>query len=163
MRNFLIYCILVFHCCCTENEILAVNNSYLPCSKEELMKFFPQPIVKGVLMNDAHLPEQEADSIAQELAKADQRLEKMVDEKAARYNPNPLKNLGQRDQAIKIYQETLFEVFASTLKSHNIKDESQIRFLLEEIRSIKSKMFVDCIRQQYDFSPPANLEKNPKS
>ncbi len=122
---------------------------YPKCSKEELMMFFPKPVVKGVLIK-AHFSEKDADSIANLLAAEDRGMAKIVDEKASHYSPNPFKDLSQRDQAIKIYQETLFEVFANALKSHGIKDENQIRSLLDEVRTIKSKMFIECIKQQQD-------------
>jgi hypothetical protein len=122
-------------------------NTFPKCSKEELMMFFPQPIVKSVLLN-AHISENNADEIAKDLANKDRGMAKIVDEKASQFNPNPFKDLSQRDQAIKIYQETLFEVFANVLKSHGINDENQIRSLLDEVRTVKSKQFIECMRQE---------------
>lgn len=132
---------------------------YPKCSKEELMMFFPQPIVKNVLIN-AQVSKTDAEEIASELANKDRRMAKIVDEKASHYSPNPFKDLSQRDQAIKIYQETLFEVFANVLKSHGIKDENQIHSLLEEVRTIKSKMFIECIRQQQEASSSATIQNS---
>lgn len=109
--------------------------------------FFPEGIVKNVLIQ-ANFTKEESDSIANELAVKDRGMAKLVDQKAAQYQPNPFKELNQRDQAIKIYQETLFEVFANVLKEHGVKDENQIRALLDEIRLIKSKNFIDCISKQ---------------
>lgn len=119
---------------------------YPKCSQEELMRFFPQPIVKSVLIK-AHFSEKDATEIAEQLANKDKGMSKIVDEKASQFYPNPFRDLSQRDQAIKIYQETLFEVFANVLQSHGIKDENQIRTLLDEVRTTKSKMFVECMRQ----------------
>lgn len=136
------------------DEKSELNAGYPQCTKEELMMFFPQPIVKKILMN-AKVDAAEADSIAKELAGKDQGMAKIVDQKAAQYNPNPFKDLSQRDQAIKIYQETLFDVFATVLKGHGIKDENQIQSLLDEIRTMKSKMFIECIRLQQQQSASA--------
>lgn len=142
-KTFFITALAFIDICAEEQESIL----YLKCSKEELMMFFPESIVKNVLMQ-AHISEKDAREIAEQLASKDKGLAKIVDEKASHYNPNPFKDLSQRDQAIKIYQETLFEVFANVLQSHGIKDENQIRSLLEEIRTIKSKLFIECIRQQ---------------
>jgi len=133
---------------CFLTDSLIATSTFPSCSKEELMMFFPQPIVKNVLVLDAHLDEKDAEDISTELAIQDKGLAQLVDERASRYTQNPFKDLSQRDQAIKIYQETLFEVFANVLKGHGIKDEQQIRTLLDEIRSVKSKMFIDCIRKE---------------
>ena len=142
--------IFFYSCCisliyCLQTETLLASPS---CTKEELMKFFPQPIVMNVLVTDAHLSEKDAEAISKELAIKDNSLTQLVDEKASQQKPNPFNDSSQRDKAIKIYQETLFEVFAKVLKEHGINDEQQMRSLLDEIRTLKSKMFIECIRQQ---------------
>lgn len=143
-------CIAVTIWICQENlvaEEKSASSQYPPCTREELMLFFPEGVVKNVLVQ-ANFSEEESEGIAKELGVKDRGIAKLVDQKAAQYQPNPFKELSQRDQAIKIYQETVFEVFANVLKEHGIKDENQIRSLLEEIRLIKSKIFIDCISKQ---------------
>jgi len=134
--------------CSISVDLRAENQSTLPCTKEELMKFFPQPIVKNVLIVDGHLSEVDAEAISKELAVKDSGMSQLVDKKAAQYQPNPFGDPSQRDKAIKIYQEVLFEEFSNVLKEHGMKDEQQMRHLLDEIRSTKSQLFIDCIRQQ---------------
>ena len=146
---------LFFYTCCFSmvyllslKDLRAETNSPSICTKEELLKFFPHPIVKDVLIKDANLSEADAEAISNELGKKDEGLTKLVDEKASQFKPNPLTDSSRRNQAVKIYQETLFEVFAGVLKNYGVKDEQQVATLLEEIRSLKSKMFIDCIRQE---------------
>jgi hypothetical protein len=119
----------------------------LDCTKEELMTFFPKPIVQDVLIREKFTPEQ-AERMSQELSKKDQELVKIVEEKASKLNPNPFKDLNQRDLAIKIYRETLFEVFAKVLKANGVTDDERIQQILDTIQQSKSKLFIECIRKQ---------------
>ncbi len=85
------------------------------------------------------IPKEQAHIIAQELSSKDRELARIVEEKSAQLEPNPLKNLSQRDLAIKIYRETLYEVFAKVLKSHGITDEDRIQTLLNDLQESRSK------------------------
>ncbi len=134
----------------TEETLLATPKA---CTKEELMTFFPQQVVQYVLKK-AHIPQEQASGIAADLSQKDRELAKIVEEKAAKLDPNPFKDLSQRDLAIKIYRETLYEVFAQVLKSHGITNEDQIQTLLDEMQAAKSKLFIECIRQQQVKSSP---------
>lgn len=128
--------------------------SSLNCTKEQLMTFFPQPIVESVL-TEAKISEEQVKEISQELSQQDRELIKKVEEKAAKWDPNPFSDLSQRDLAIKIYNETLYEVFSKILKAHGINSDNQIQALLDKVREMKSKLFIDCIRnQQISSTPP---------
>ena len=136
------------------------------CTKEELMTFFPQQVVESVLIK-AKLPSDQATAIAQELSQKDRELAKIVEDKAAKLEPNPFKDLSQRDLAIKIYRETLYEVFAKVLKAHGVKNDDQIQALLEEMQAAKSKLFIECIRKQTASTKapeaPSSLPEPPPS
>lgn len=125
----------------------AVLSNSMKCTKEELMTFFPQQVVESILIK-AKLSPAQAASIAAELSQKDQKLTKIVEDKAAKLDPNPFKDLSQRDLAIKIYRETLYEVFAKVLKAHGVTNEDQIQALLDEMQAAKSKLFIECIRNQ---------------
>lgn len=129
-----------------ETAGVALSNN-MKCTKEELMTFFPQQVVQSILLQ-AGLTKEQSTDIARELSQKDRELAKTVEEKAAKLDPNPFKDLSQRDLAIKIYRETLYEIFAKVLKSHGVKDEDQIQTLLDEIQIAKSKLFIECIRKQ---------------
>jgi hypothetical protein len=134
-------------------EVVLSNN--MKCTKEELMTFFPQQVVHSILI-EAHIPEEQAKAIAQELSQKDRELAQLVEEKAAKVEPNPFKDLSQRDLAIRIYRDTLYEVFAKVLKSHGVTNEDQIKTLLDEMQAAKSRLFIECIRkQQHTSSPPS--------
>ena len=117
------------------------------CSRKELETFFPEPVVRSVLLK-SNLSEEDANSIAAELAEKNSQWSKIIREKAAKLTPNPLEDLSQRDIGLKIYRETLYEVFSQMLKAHGISDEDKIQNMLDEIRETKSKWFMECIRNQ---------------
>lgn len=129
-----------------ETTEVVLSNS-MKCTKEELMRFFPEQVVRPILIQ-AKIPEKEADAIAQALAQKDVELAKIVEEKSSKIDPNPFKNLSQRDLAIKIYRETLYEVFAKVLKEHGISDADQVQSLLDKLQEARSKLFIECIAKQ---------------
>gem|GEM_PF-4690496 len=157
----MLYCFYCALACCmicladlhAETTEVVLSNG-IKCTKEELMTFFPQQVVESVL-TAAHLPKNQVTAIALELAQKDGELAKLVEAKAAKAQPNPFNNLSQRDLAIRIYRETLYEVFAKVLKFHGVTDEDQIQTLLDEMQAAKSKLFIECIRKQKPkLSPP---------
>lgn len=133
--------------CLTHLHGVVEEDGLTKCTKEQLMTFFPQQVVESVLVR-ANLSKDQAASIARELSQKDRELGKLVEDKAAKLESNPFKDLSQRDLAIKIYRETLYEVFAKVLKAHGVKSDDQIQSLLDEVQSAKSKLFIDCIRKQ---------------
>jgi hypothetical protein len=154
-----------FFCCTTVTVLTCLTTLYAEktdtekapassseCSKEELMTFFPQPVVQSTL-SQSDLTKEQVNSIAKELASKNSELVKIVEEKAAKLEPNPFKDLSRRDVAIKIYRETLYEVFASVLKAHGITNDEQIQSLLDKIQEAKSKLFIECIRKQQIAKP----------
>lgn len=134
-------------------EVLLSNT--MKCTKEELMTFFPQQIVQSVLLK-ANVSKEQASEIAQELSHKDRELAKVVEEKAAKLEPNPFKDLSQRDLAVRIYRETLYEIFAKVLKAHGVSDEDQIQVLLDAVQVEKSKLFIECIRKQSPEPSPSH-------
>lgn len=126
----------------------APNTSPL-CSKDILMTFFPKPILKAVLLKHGVSTEQ-AEEISTELAQKDQEVIKGVEEKASKMDPNPFKDLTDRDQALKVFKEVLFDVFANTVKKHGIEDEAKIQTILDDMQSAKGKLFVECMQSSKD-------------
>lgn len=118
------------------------------CSKEILMSFFPQPVLKNVLIKHK-VSEETADKIAKELSHKDQEVVKTVEHKAGEMEPNPLNDLSQRDLAIKIFRETLFQVFSQSLKDNKLSfDDAQIQTILDDMQEAKGKLFVECIKKE---------------
>lgn len=124
-----------------------VLSNAMKCTKEELMRSFPEQLVFSILDN-AKITKEQATEIAKELSKKDKELARLIEEKTEKLGANKIQNLSQRDQAIRIYRETLYEVFAKVLKAHGITDDDQIQNLLEELGEARSKLFIECIRKQ---------------
>jgi hypothetical protein len=137
-----------------ETTEVVLSNS-MKCTKEELMTIFPKQIVQSILIQ-AHLPKDKAESIAEALSQKDQEFTKIVEEKAAKVQPNPFQDLSQRDLAIRIYRETLYEVFSKVLKAHGVTNDDQIHTLLDQMQNEKSKRFIECIRKQPHASEPSS-------
>lgn len=156
---YYLLCTAISMLCCTilyaETTEVVLSNS-MKCTKEELMRFFPEQLVTSVLIK-AKLPKEQANAIAKELSEKDRELERLVEEKSAQVEPNPFKNLSHRDLAIKIYRETLYQVFAKVLKANGITNEDQIQTLLDELQEARSKLFIECIRKQpVSVEPPSS-------
>ena len=86
--------------------------------------------------------------IAKSLAAKDKEVVKIVEKKAAAMTPNPLKDTQQRQAAVKLFRETLFEVFSDALKENGLQDESQFMPMLDQIQQQKAKKFALCMEKQ---------------
>ncbi len=131
---------------CETTEVVLSNS--MKCTKEELMRFFPEQVVKDVLIK-ANLPQNQAEAIAHTLSLKDSELTKLVKEKSAQLSiSNHESQFTQRDLVTKIYRETLFEAFSNALKENGVTDPDQIQILLESLKEARSKLFMECMKKQ---------------
>ena len=142
-------CTLSMSCgtCSAESEKTPPVHEMVKCAKEDLSNYFPKVVVKPVLMK-ADISAEKAEIIAEDLSNKDGEIEKIVKDKYSKLDPNPLNDPSQRDVAIKVYRESLFQVFSKPLKAQGINDDDKIRALLDEIQRTKSKLFIECIRKE---------------
>ncbi len=117
------------------------------CSRELIMAYFPEQFVKETLKK-FNVPEGEWASIVQELNAKDKDVIGIVEEKASKVDPNPLKDPSQRLQAVKIFRDTLFEIFSGVLKQHGVTDEAQIQQMLTDVNKQKTARFTQCVERQ---------------
>lgn len=136
-----------------ETTEVVLSNS-MRCTKEELMAFFPRQIVESVLI-EAKVSKEESAAIATELAKKDQQMAKIVEEKGQKVDAYSVQKNDRRELALKTYREALHEVFSEVLKSHGIKEESQIQSLLDKIQGDKNRLFIECVRKGPYKNQPA--------
>jgi hypothetical protein len=133
-------------------EDLELNLDLSLCTKEVLMTFFPLPVVKAVLMKYG-VSESEAKKIAKDLSQKDKEVVKLVELKASKFDPNPLNDLNQGDAAVKIFSETLYEIFAKVLKANHVPaDDNQIQAILDDMKELKGKLFVECIKKEQSLN-----------
>lgn len=119
------------------------------CSKELLLSYFPEAFVSQTLKK-YNVPQDKWDSISKGLAAKDKDVLKIVEEKASKLTPNPFKDRdpAQRQVAVKIFRETLTQVFSEVLKANGITDDNQIAMMLDDIQQQKAKNFAQCMEKQ---------------
>lgn len=116
------------------------------CSRELLISYFPKAFVTETLKK-YNVPEDKWNAITEDLAQKDKQVIKTVEEKASKMDPNPLKDPQQRQAAVKLFRETLTDLFSSTLKANGVTDEKQILDMLNDIQQQKAKRFAMCMQK----------------
>jgi len=124
------------------------------CARELLLSYFPEPIVTDTLKK-FNIPQEKWAGINHSLAKHDKEIVKLVEQKASAMNPNPLKDPQQRQAAVKLFRETLLQVFTDAMKENDVEDSSQYQAMLDEIQQQKAKKFALCMEKQ-----KAQLQQN---
>ncbi|MEX1013248.1 MAG: hypothetical protein WD595_05265 [Waddliaceae bacterium] len=131
---------------------LAELNQIPGCERERLLSYFPEDVVKEVL-DQQGIPEEKWDSIASELSEKDEEIVKRVEEKARNTDSTPLRDPQQRSAAVKIFRQTLSEVFDEVMHENGITDRQQIQSMLDEIQRKKAARFIECIRKYHETAP----------
>lgn len=132
------------------------------CSQEILLSYFPGVFVDETLTR-FNVPKNQTDAIKKELAARDKEIIKQVEAKAAKMDPNPLKDPQQRQAAVKLFRETLLENFSAVMKAHDIKDDKQIQAMLDDIQQQKAKRFARCMENQRNKQGAQSAAASPKS
>jgi len=117
------------------------------CSKELLLSYFPEPIVTETLKK-FKVPEDKWTGINKSLTASDKEVVKLVEQKAAAMDPNPLKDPQQRQAAVKLFREVLLQVFSEALKNNGVEDSSNFQAMLDDIQQQKAKKFGMCMEKQ---------------
>jgi hypothetical protein len=125
------------------------------CSKELLLTYFPEVFVDETLKK-FNVAQDKWASIKKDVLNKDKEIIKTVEDKAAKLDPNPLKDPQQRQAAVKIFRETLLEVFSNALKANGITDDSQIQAMLDDIQQQKAKRFALCMEKQRNHPQNGN-------
>lgn len=119
------------------------------CSKELLLDYFPKQFVLESLKK-FNVPQDKWDAIASSLAAKDKDVVKIVEDKASKLTPNPLKDRDpqQRQIAVKLFRETLLQVFSDALQANGITDQKQLQGMLDDIQQQKARNFALCMEKQ---------------
>lgn len=128
------------------------------CSRELLLAYFPEPFVKETLKK-FNVPQNEWDGIQKDLSNKDKEVIKIVENKASSMSPNPLKDPQARQAAVKLFRETLLQVFTDVMKAHGVNDDKQIQSMLDDIQQQKAQSFAKCMQKQQPNPEPE--EQNP--
>lgn len=127
------------------------------CTKELLLSYFPESMVNDTLKR-FNIAQDKWAGIAKSLSSKDKDVVKLVEQKAAAMNPNPLKDPQQRQAAVKLFRETLLQVFSDAMRENGIQDASQFQAMLDDIQQQKAKRFAMCMEKQ-----KAQLQKQQSS
>lgn len=136
------------------------------CSRELLLAYFPEPFVKETLKK-FNVPQDQWDAIQKDLSSKDKDVIKTVESKASQMDPNPLKDPQARQAAVKLFRETLLQVFSDVMKAHGVNDDKQIQSMLDDVQQQKAQRFAKCMQKQAPQSSTpdsdnkdSNSEKN---
>ncbi len=127
----------------TADEVATTTDE---CTKDFLLSYFPEPVVIETLKK-FNIPEEKQKNIASALTKKDKEITKLVEKKAETMTPNPLKDPQQRQFAVKLFRDTLFEVFSDVLAENGITDKTKIQPMLDDIQQQKAKKFAMCMEK----------------
>ena len=116
------------------------------CARELLLSYFPAPIVNETLKR-FNIPQDKWDQISKSLASKDKDVVKTVEQKASTMNPNPLKDPQQRQAAVKLFRDTLLQVFSDAMKENGVTDADKYQAMLDDIQQQKAKMFAMCMER----------------
>lgn len=112
--------------------------------KEILMSYFPKTIVTEVLTQN-NVPKDKVAVIADALAKKSSDVLKIVQDKASKMNPNPLKDPNMHEQTGKLIRDTVLEIFGSVMKDNGVTDNKQIQSMADAIQQKKADLFKQCM------------------
>lgn len=118
----------------------------LDCSRESLLSFFPKPIVFKVLKSYG-IPKDKWEPIFRDLQQKDKNMLRIVEDKAAQMDPNPLKDVKHRSQAVKLFRDALAESFFSVMNKYGVKDPQQNEKMLQDIQIEKARAFAECLER----------------
>lgn len=138
---------LAFLCSIMPAQGAAAEQTADECSRELLLAYFPEPFVKETLKK-FNVPADQWDAIQKELANKDKDVIKIVEQKASQMDPNPLKDPQARQAAVKLFRETLLQVFSDVIKAHGISDDKQIQSMLDDVQQQKAQRFAKCMQKQ---------------
>jgi len=144
------------------------SNTVEECSKELLIAYFPEPFVKETLKK-FNVPQSSWDSIVKDLTGKEADIIKTVEEKAEKMKENPLKDPKHRQEAVKIFRDTLLQTFSDVMKKNGVNDDKQIQSMLDDIQQQKAKRFTHCMEkyksqmQQNPSAQPSSEQNRPEA
>jgi hypothetical protein len=120
------------------------NNAEL--SNDAMMSYFPEIFVERTLER-YQIPQAQRISIQKELVDKNKEVINLVEDKASKMTPNPLRDPTLRDEAVKIFRDSLYEVFSKVMLSHGVTDKEELHEMLDDIQRQKAEYFSQKMRQ----------------
>lgn len=128
-------------------------------SQGKMMSYFPEKFVAQTLER-YKVPQGQRIAIQNALIDKDQEVISLVEEKAAKMNPNPLRDPKMRQEAVKIFRDSLYEVFSKVMQAHGVTDKDELHAMLDDIQRQKAEYFAQSIEEQKE---EAKRQREPSS
>lgn len=126
------------------NSSAATNEE---CSEDILMSYYPEEFVTQTL-EKFQVPQAQRMAIIKALAAKDHEVVPTVEDRAAKMTPNPLRDPKYRQEAVKIFRDTLYELFANVMQAHGVNNREQIQAMLDDVQQQKAERFAACLNQE---------------
>ena len=112
MRGIVFCTIIALTMNAVSTELQGEESSEDPswCTREVLMTFFPEPVVRTVLVEHG-ISRTQAAQVAKGLATKDSDILQRIEMKSAKMQTQPYIDMSQREAAVQLFKETLYEVF----------------------------------------------------
>lgn len=123
-----------------------------PCFRELETNFFKQILLYQALSLH-HVYQSQWSPIYQDLVKRSADIPRTVRDKASRMHRNPLQDPFQKDVAVDILRQTLYDAFVEVLKIHNITNESDIKDMFNYIQERQPEYLRRCMIVEPQANP----------
>lgn len=120
--------------------LVSANSERAEMPQDEMMSYFPKKFVAQTL-EKYKVPQGQRLAIQNSLAEKDMEVISLVEEKAAKMDPNPLKDPKLRQEAVKIFRDSLYEVFSKVMQAHGVTDKDELHAMLDDIQRQKAEYF----------------------
>ncbi|MEC7839548.1 MAG: hypothetical protein VX777_05880 [Chlamydiota bacterium] len=129
------------------------------CSKDLILSYFPEKIVNNVLQS-YNIAQELWPAINEDLKSQDAIIVSKVEDKTKSMNPNPLRDPAQKDIAVNIFRETLYETFSDVMKKYGVDSPEQSQAMMNQIQYEKAEHFKRCMDKRREHSRIKNSQVN---
>ncbi len=142
-----------------QQSVIFAETEFNECSSEALRAFFPEKYVLNSLKK-FNVPEDKWAAICEALHSKEQTIINQIESKAAGKNSDLFKDPSQQKLAVQMFKDTILENTISSFNANGIRDEKQIRSILDDIQVQKTQQFQECIKKhKLPFMPEKNTQE----
>jgi hypothetical protein len=126
---------------------VCADDRSLACFKEIELDFFREDIVSQALSLHG-VSQTNWKNINNNLRERARHVPRILRQKAEYMHPNPFQSPFQTRVAAQLLRQTLYEIFAATLKDNNITNESNIKDMFRYIREKQAHRLIACFGEE---------------
>ena len=136
------------------------NSDNSEISNDMMMSYFPEIFVERTLER-YRIPQAQRIPIQKELADKNQEVIDLVEDKASKMTTNPLRDPKMREEAVKIFRDSLYQVFSKVMHSHGVTDKEELHEMLDDIQRQKAEYFSQRLQQYKEENRRQNEKQRP--